>query len=101
MKKHILIFLLIFWFSVCQLFAQPISQETLPDNHLLFTLHILNDKLEGVNEYLEGFKISMDLSNKSLKNGLDINNLMSIVRNQKITGTLTYPNGKTTPSAIS
>jgi hypothetical protein len=96
MKKHILIFFFIFWFSVCQLFAQKISQDTLPDNHLLFTLNILNDRLEGANEYLEGFKISMDLSNQFLKNGLDINNLMSIVRNQEITGTVTYPNGRTT-----
>lgn len=96
MKKHILIFFFIFWFSVCQLFAKQISQDTLPDNHLLFTLNILNDRLEGANEYLEGFKISMDLSNQFLKNGLDIKNLMSIVRNQEITGTVTYPNGKTT-----
>jgi len=96
MKKYILILFFIFWFSVCQLFAKQISQDTLPDNHLLFTLNILNDRLEGANEYLEGFKISMDLSNQFLKNGLDVNNLMSIVRNQEITGTVTYPNGKTT-----
>jgi len=96
MKKHILIFFFIFWFSICQIFCQKISQDTLPDNHLLFTLHILNDRLEGANEHLEGFKISMDLSNQFLKNGLDVNNLMLLVRNKGITGTLTYPNGKTT-----
>jgi len=96
MKKFILIFFFIFWFSICQIFCQQISQDTLPDNHLLFTLHILNDRLEGVNEHLEGFKISMDLSKQFLENGLDINNLISLVRNQEIKGTLTYPNGKTT-----
>jgi len=96
MKKYILIYFLIFWFSVCQLFAQQISQDTLPDNHLLFTLNILNDRLEGANEYLEGFKITMDLPNQFLKNGLNIDNLMSIIRNQEIRGTVTYPNGKTT-----
>ncbi len=96
MKKYLLIFFFIFWFSFCQLFAPQISQDTLPDNHLLFTVNILNDRLEGANEYLEGFKISMDLSNQFLKNGLDISNLMSLVRNQEITGTVTYPNGKTT-----
>jgi len=96
MKKFILIFFFIFWFSICQIFSQQISQDTLPDNHLLFTLNIFNDRLEGANEYLEGFKISMDLSNQFLKNGLDINNLISLVRNQEITGTVTYPNGKTT-----
>lgn len=96
MEKIVLIFFFVSWCSVCQSFAQDASQDTLPDNYLQFTLNILEDRLEGANEYLEGFTISMDIPPQFLKKGLDIQTLMSIVRNQEITGTMTYPNGKTT-----
>lgn len=96
MKKYLLIFIYISWITVCQLFAQIPSQDTLPDNHLLFILQILDDKLEGSNEYLQGFKISMDIPHHFLKDDFEKESLLSLVRNQKITGTLTYPNGKTT-----
>ena len=62
-----LILLLIFFFISCFGVFQSCKQDTLPDNHLLFTLHIHNDTLEGANEYLEGFKISMDLPDQFLK----------------------------------
>jgi len=97
MKKYLLIFLFISWFSGSQVLAQHTVQDTLPDNYLLFTLHWLNDRLEGANEYLKEFKISMDLPHQFLQQKLDINRLISLVRDQEITGTLTYPNGKTTP----
>lgn len=88
-------YLLIFFFVACFIVCQSCKQDTLPDNYLKFTLHIQNGRLEGSNEHLEGFKISMDIPHELLKNGLDIKTLISLVRNQKITGTLTYPNGKT------
>ncbi|MFC1502687.1 hypothetical protein ACFL6A_04685 [bacterium] len=95
MKKYLLSVFFISWFSVCPLFAQITSQDTLPDNYIPFTLYILNDRLEGASEFLEGFKISMDIPHELLKNGLDIKTLTSFVRNQEITGILTYPNEKT------
>ncbi|UCE19393.1 MAG: hypothetical protein JSV84_03345 [Gemmatimonadota bacterium] len=101
MKTYLSISVFVFWYSIGHLFAQDTShvtaQGTLPDNHLLFSLHLLNDKLEGANEYLEGFKVSMDLPHRYLQQGLDGDSLLSAVRNREIRGTLTYPNGKTTP----
>ena len=96
MKKSLLIFFLISNFSIHQLFTQNIFQDTLPDNHILFVLPILDDRLEGANEHLEGFNISMDFPHQLEKRKLDENNLISLVRNNKITGTLTYPNGEKT-----
>lgn len=95
MKQYLLILLFLSWFCVCQLSAQDISQDTLPDNHLQFTLYKSDDKFEGASEYLEGFRVSMDISHRLLGNGLDIDTLISLVQNQDITGTLTYPNGRT------
>ena len=94
-----LILLLIFFFISCFSVCQSCTQDTLPDNYLKFTLHIQNGRLEGSSEHLEGFKISMDIPNKFLKNGLnglDIKTLISLVKNQEIIGTLTYPNGRKT-----
>ena len=96
MKKYVLFFLLVPWVSVVQSFAQVASQDTLPDDYLQFTLLKCDDRYEGSSEYLEGFAISMDISPDSFKKGFDKKTLMSLVRNQEITGTLTYPNGKTT-----
>lgn len=93
MRICLLCILLLSRLSVCHSFAQQISQDTLPENHLLVTLEILDDKLVGANEYLNGFTVSMDLPPEYLKDGLDIESLMALVRNQEITGTLTYFNG--------
>jgi hypothetical protein len=56
MIKNSLIFLLVFLSNTCCLFGQVTStiQDTLPDNYLAFSLDILDDRLEGTNEYLEG-----------------------------------------------
>jgi hypothetical protein len=95
MKKKLFIFFLCPLPGLCQIFAQNTIQDTLPDNHLLFILQIQYDKLEGASEYLEGFTISMDLPQNFSKTEITKNTLMTLVRNQEITGTLTYPNGKT------
>lgn len=95
MKKFLLIVFFVPLFCICPLLAQNDSQDTLPDNHLPFTLNILDDGLEGGCEYLEGFKVSMDIPREILKNGLDIKTIISLARKQAIKGTLTYPNGKT------
>lgn len=95
MKNYLLIFFFVFCFSVCQ----SCVQDTLPDNYLRFTLNIQNDRLEGSSEHLEGFIISMDIPDRYLKEGLkdlDIKTLISVVKNQEVIGTLTYPNGRKT-----
>jgi hypothetical protein len=73
--------------------AQQISQDTLPDNHLLFTLEIQDDKLVGANEHLKGITLSMEFPAGYLEDGLDLEGLMELVRDQDITGHLTYSNG--------
>lgn len=72
------------------------GQDELPDNYLPITFKILDEKLEGECEYLEGFTFSMDLPPSFLKEPFAKNELFTIVCNQKITGTLTYPNNKKT-----
>jgi len=72
------------------------GQDELPDNYLPISLKIKDEKLEGKCEYLEGFTFSMDLPSGFLEKALDKEELFTIIRNQKITGTLTYPNKKTT-----
>ncbi len=79
---------------------QITAQDTLPDDYLPFALQIQNGRLAGKCEYLEGFTISMDIPGELLENGLigfDKDALISLIKNQEITGTLTYPDGKTTP----
>jgi hypothetical protein len=96
MKIRLFIFLCISCFSVCQLTAQ----DTLPDDYLIFNLHIKDGHLEGSSEYLEGFEISMDVPLEILAKGLselNIEALMTVIKDNKITGTLCYPNGKETP----
>ncbi len=92
MKTRIFIYLLVF----CLNLILGFGQDELPDNYLPISLKIHDKKLEGKCEYLEGFTFSMDLPSGFLKKAFDKEELFKIVRNQKITGTLTYPNNKTT-----
>ncbi len=71
--------------------------EELPDDYLPFTLYQLDDRLEGASIFLEGFTVSMMVPYEFLETGLSIEGLFSLVRNQNVTGTVTYPNGKITP----
>ena len=95
MRDYLLVFLIAFLFSVCQSFAQ----DTLPDNYIRFILHTQEGKLVGSNEYLEGFRISMEIPGEFLEyglNGIDVKAFVSLVKDQEIVGTLLYPNGKET-----
>ena len=76
--------------------AQDTSHEELPEDYLPFTLHQLDEKLEGESEFLGGFKISMNVPSEFLESGLNIEAIISLVRSQNVTGTVTYPSGKTT-----
>ena len=77
-------------------FNNLFGQDTLPDNYLPFSFDILEDRLEGESEYLEGFTFSMDLPSDFLKNTFDKEELFTIVRSKEITGILTYPDNKKT-----
>lgn len=89
--KIAICFILLCLFSVL-----AYAQEELPDNYLPITLKATEGKLQGSSEFLEGFIFTMDLPSDFLKNGLDSTKLFSLIRKQEITGTLIYPNGKTT-----
>ncbi len=80
----------------CTLLAQNTIQDELPDDYLPFTLHRLDDRLEGESEFLKDFKISMDVPAEVIGKELSIETIFSLVRNGNVTGTLTYPDGKTT-----
>ncbi len=79
------------------------SEEELPDDYLEFTLNILDDRMEGRSQQLEGFTVSMKAPTEFLKYGFNYAELINLVRNQDITGTVKYPSsagslhdGKTT-----
>jgi len=88
-----------FIFLLITLFLGACSSEqgTLPDDYLPFKLNIEEDKISGESEFLEGFNISMDLPATFLKKDFDVAGLMSFIKTNEITGTLTYPHGKKTP----
>jgi len=76
--------------------AQVPSHEELPDDYLPYTLHQLDTKLEGGSEFLKGYKISMNVPSGFLESELNIDAIISLVRSQNVTGTVTYPSGRTT-----
>jgi hypothetical protein len=81
----------------CLLAGQARSQEDLPDDYIPFTLYRLDDGLEGSSQFLEGFEITMDIPRHLLRDSLNADAILSLVRDRNIKGTLTYPNGRTTP----
>jgi hypothetical protein len=72
------------------------GENELPDDYLPITLKKQDGRLVGKSEYLEGFTFSMDLPSALLAGALDKEEIFAIIREQNITGTLTYPNDKTT-----
>jgi hypothetical protein len=87
---------LLFLLIVCLGAFSGYGQDELPDNYLPISLTIHSEKLEGKSDYLEGFTFSMDVPSDFLKNTFDKEKLFTLVRKEKITGTLTYPNNRTT-----
>lgn len=79
------------------LFGQGISQDTLPDNHLLFTLRRVDGDYRGSNEYLPGFTVSMTLRHGNRETALNLPTLLEAIRRGEVAGILTYPTGATTP----
>jgi hypothetical protein len=97
MKSISLAILFLSWLGVVPVLAQHTSQDSLPEDHLLFTMQLSDDRLEGANEYMEGFKVSVELPKGSFADGLKMSELTSLVRDREIVGMLTYPHGATTP----
>lgn len=96
MRTSTLATILILLLSLNRTSAQDTAQDTLPDNHLLFTLQKIDHRMKGANEYLEGFGITMVLPEDTLQRGFDPERLLSMVRSRAVTGMLTYPSGKST-----
>jgi hypothetical protein len=71
------------------------GENELPDDYLPFSFRVKNGELAGNSEYLEGFTFSMNLPPDFLESPFDREKLFSIVREQNITGTLTYPDDRT------
>jgi len=102
--KNILLILVISIIVLMFLGCPPSNESTspdklpaldeLPDNYLKFTLEKKNDRFEGQSEQLEGFQISMNIPPGLLKESSK-EDLILLVKNQEITGTLIYPNGRT------
>lgn len=66
-------------------------QDALPDDHFEFSLDILDDRLEGRSKDLKGFVVSMNLPIEFLKKEFNVTELIALIRNQEINGTLRYP----------
>lgn len=79
--------------------ASGATQEELPDDYLPFTFSLTDSGLVGASKFLEGFTITMDIPRNRFPEGLQLDALYSAVRDQKVTGTVTYPNGRVTPIA--
>ena len=92
MNARLVVFLLICYFGT----SLGYGQEELPDDYLPITFEIKDERLEGGSEYLEGFAFSMGLPQGFLEKSFDEEKLLAVVREQEITGTLIYPNGRTT-----
>jgi len=72
------------------------GQEELPDDYLPINFKINNNELIGKCEYLDGFTFSMKFNSDTLIMIPQREELYSIIEEQKIKGTLTYPNDKVT-----
>ena len=79
--------------------SQKSAQDTLPDDYLLFRLSPADHQWVGSCKHLPGFTISLVSPRTSIEGSFDLKTLYSIIKSQNITGTVTYPDGKTTPIA--
>lgn len=112
-KRPILVgFVLVLALADCKTVSSPLeagairkedslesAQDTLPDDYLLFRMSPADDQWTGSCEHLPGFTISLDIPDSSIESGFDLKTLYSIIKSQNITGTVSYPSGKTTPIA--
>jgi len=78
-------------------FAQEAWPDTLPDNHLPCSLQRVDDGFAGACLALDGFEISLDLPASTSKSNLTLDDLLVLIQTNEVGGTVTYPNGRTTP----
>ena len=96
MKNVIHLMILMVLLSPCPVSGNSDSQEELPDDYLPITLMRIGDRLEGESEFLEGYIICMSLPEKIRNEELSVDAIFRAVRNENISGSVTYPNGKVT-----
>ena len=96
MRDVLLVTLFVTLLPVSSPHAQSSSQEELPDDYVPFTLLLTENELKGASAYLEGFMISMFASPEDFPDGLSVEAVLSHVRNEDVSGILTYPDGRTT-----
>lgn len=96
MRTSALTTLLILLMSVGQVSGQDTAQDTLPDDHLLFVLQKVDNRLEGASAYLEGFGITMVFPGDTCSGDIDSEGLLAMVRARAITGVLSHPDGGST-----
>lgn len=85
--------------GICQGQAEYSTQEELPDDYLPFVFLPVEDRLEGGSDFLAGFILSMNLPRGPVGVELDMDTLIALVESHDVTGTVTYPSGRTTPIA--
>ena len=73
-----------------------LENDTLPDNHLVISMNIMDDRLEGSSEFLQGFTFTMQVPGEFQNSAFDYPKLLTLIRNNTIVGTLIYPTGKVT-----
>ena len=97
MKIVARLFLFVVFLSACQSPAKDTTQGELPDDYLPITLLRIDDRLEGGSEFLEDFTFTMNAPQGFLWVELNADTLVTLVKDRKVSGTLTYPSGKTSP----
>lgn len=71
-----------------------LGQNDTSNTYIEYTLDLFKDKLEGSSVQLEGYNISMNIPQGYFRNGLNYHNLISFIQNQKVSGSLTSSDGK-------
>jgi hypothetical protein len=91
------LFFFVAFVGVWQSQTEGAAQEELPDDYLPITLFRIDDRLEGGSEFLEGFTFTLNAPSDFLWDELNTDTLIALVMDHNVSGTLTYPSGRTTP----
>ena len=68
----------------------------LPENYVQFDLQLVESRLQGRSDFLEGFVISIDLPSDFSRDRVSRETLADLIRSRPISGVLNYPDGKKT-----
>ena len=79
--------------------APNAALDELPEDYLPFAFTLADSGLVGSSEHLAGFTITMAIPRQRFPDGIELGVLLAAIRDQQITGTLTYPDGHATAIA--